>query len=659
LKRSVLLLLVAAYWLCVGSAWPQTSQPVAKSPIKIGVLAFRPTPETLAQWRPLETVLKRAIPEHNFVVEALSFAEMESAVAHRRVDFVLTNSGHYVLIAQRYGLSAPLAMRVLQERGVPVSSYGGVIITMAERKDIEKLTDLKGKTLAVTNPNAFAGFGMHAYELLQVGIRFPKDVTLYQTGMPHDNVVNAVLSGKADVGLVRSSVLEGMTDEGKLDTARIKIINRDRVTSYPFAFSTRLYPEWPFVALKHVDEDLVRRVAAALLLLKGNTADAKTMGISGFTIPADYAPVADVLRALRYPPFDVVPPFTFQDIWNKFQWEIVISSLSLVLVIILILIFWLWALNRNLTLEKRTVQEQSHELFVSESQFRSVLENAPIGMALVTLDNRFIQVNRALCNIVGYSRDELMQRSFEAITHPDDQPSDDAFNRQMETGEIRSYEVEKRYLHKDGHVIWVQLSGALLFDENDAPRQIIKQIQDITPRKALEQQLEYQAHIDSLTGIANRGYFLELAQQELARCRRYGRTLAIAMADIDHFKHVNDTYGHQAGDIVLREFSQLWGSMLREVDLIGRVGGEEFAILFPETDDRQAVEVSNRLREALASLPITVAPDVPPLHVTISLGVTVLADADSDIYMLLKRADQALYDAKKGGRNRVCVVLTP
>lgn len=654
MMRFALWLFAVACFLCTGSALSQVSDTTPLQPVKIGVMAYRPKPETHAQWRLLATVLKRAIPDRDFVVEVLTHPELEAAVASRHLDFVLTNPEHYILMAHQYGLSAPLATRVLVERGVSIASYGGVIIARAERNDIATLADLKGKTLSITATVALSGYGMQAYELAQAGIRLPQDMAIIKDGLPHDKVVESVLAGKADVGFVRTGVLEAMAEEGKLDMTRLKIVNRNLQVSYPVALSTRLYPEWPVVALKRVDEDLVRRVAATLLL-KDNFLSMQTMGISGFTVPADYNSVEELLRSLRFPPYDTAPPFTLRDVWQRYQGQIIIFVMALWLILLLGL--RLWVIGRRLIEKTRVAQERSHDLFVREAQFRSVLENAPIGMALVTLDNRFIQVNRALCNIVGYTPDELMQRSFEAITHPDDQHNDDAFNRQMKTGEIRKYEIEKRYLHKEGHVIWVQLSGALLFDENGAPLQIIKQIQDITPHKTLEQQLEYQAHIDSLTGIANRGYFLELAQQEMARCRRYGRTLAIAMADLDHFKGVNDTHGHQAGDIVLREFTQLWGPMLREVDIIGRVGGEEFAILFPETDDRQAVDVSNRLREALAALPITVAPGEPPLHVTVSLGVTVLADTDSDIYALLQRADQALYDAKNGGRNRVCVML--
>ncbi|MCM2328684.1 MAG: sensor domain-containing diguanylate cyclase [Lysobacter sp.] len=163
--------------------------------------------------------------------------------------------------------------------------------------------------------------------------------------------------------------------------------------------------------------------------------------------------------------------------------------------------------------------------------------------------------------------------------------------------------------------------------------------------------LEKQAHTDPLTGLANRRHFMEVADAELARSRRYDTPLSMLMIDIDHFKEVNDAHGHRAGDRVLQQLARTCLEILREVDVAGRVGGEEFAILLPETEVEGAFEVAERLRTAVA------AAEVPreeglPIRVTISIGVAAM-DAATNLDTLMSQADDALYDAKHGGRNLV------
>jgi diguanylate cyclase (GGDEF)-like protein len=166
--------------------------------------------------------------------------------------------------------------------------------------------------------------------------------------------------------------------------------------------------------------------------------------------------------------------------------------------------------------------------------------------------------------------------------------------------------------------------------------------------------LERRAYTDYLTGLANRRHFLEQAENELARTLRYGRELSILMLDLDHFKQVNDTYGHKVGDLVLKRLSELCRATLRDVDVVGRIGGEEFAVLLPETGTAQAMDTAERLRSSIAAAHVTPESGLP-VHFTVSFGVTTLSEKDTNIDILLNQADQALYRAKRDGRNRVCL----
>ncbi|MBX3705636.1 MAG: diguanylate cyclase [Pseudomonadales bacterium] len=185
-------------------------------------------------------------------------------------------------------------------------------------------------------------------------------------------------------------------------------------------------------------------------------------------------------------------------------------------------------------------------------------------------------------------------------------------------------------------------------------------LRDITERRAAEdellrvkQEMETLAHTDPLTGLSNRRYFMQRLHEEIERARRHGHPLSVALLDLDHFKIINDTFGHDAGDQVLRAVARTIFGVKRSSDVAARFGGEEFALLLPETDPAGAARVAERLREAIESL-LVPRPAGAPLSVTTSIGVATLHSPEAGLDNLLIRADRALYDAKRAGRNRVC-----
>jgi len=179
--------------------------------------------------------------------------------------------------------------------------------------------------------------------------------------------------------------------------------------------------------------------------------------------------------------------------------------------------------------------------------------------------------------------------------------------------------------------------------------------ENITERKTLDEKLQHQANVDYLTNIANRRAFIKQGEIEVARALRYGNPLSVAMLDIDYFKKVNDTYGHKTGDLVLQELSRICVETLRETDMVARMGGEEFAILFPETDVQRAFDVAERLREKIEKNELSLETGLP-LKFTTSIGVITLTKKNVNIDMLLHLADKALYEAKHTGRNKVCML---
>ena len=169
----------------------------------------------------------------------------------------------------------------------------------------------------------------------------------------------------------------------------------------------------------------------------------------------------------------------------------------------------------------------------------------------------------------------------------------------------------------------------------------------------LQLELERLAQTDSLTGLANRRYFLEQSEREVSRTARYGGAIGVLMLDIDHFKEINDTYGHGVGDAVLKHLAELFKLELRDLDIVGRLGGEEFAIALPQTDSEQSMEVAERLLKSVRETKISLQRAFP-LKMTISIGIACQTGAGNDIKTLLRQADQALYEAKRNGRDRAC-----
>jgi len=170
------------------------------------------------------------------------------------------------------------------------------------------------------------------------------------------------------------------------------------------------------------------------------------------------------------------------------------------------------------------------------------------------------------------------------------------------------------------------------------------------------EKIRQQANFDHLTGMCNRRYFMDLAERELERARRYQKPLAILGVDIDYFKRINDTHGHKAGDLALQKFSAICHEVVRQTDLVGRLGGEEFAILLPETDPGRAREIAERLRKRVEESELSLPDDETEVRFTISIGLALLAAGEkTELDVLLHKADVALYQAKNTGRNRVLI----
>src|SRR5215213_9211275 len=427
---------------------------------------------------------------------------------------------------------------------------------------------------------------------------------------------------------------------------------------------------------------------------------------------------------------------------------------------------------RDVTQRKRT----ESALRESEQRFRGSFERAAIGMALVGTDGRFLRVNRSLCEILGYTERELLGKTFQEITHPDDLEVDLEHLRRLLVRVVRTYQTEKRYLHKDGHVVWTLLSVSVVHDEEDEPLYFICQVQDVserkkvekviieseerfrslvqyssdiitildtegtvhyvspavervtgyrpeeqvgtnafdsvhpddrkqalntfaevlkrpglhpplefrvphkdgswrylehvvnnllddpavrsvvvnswdvTERRALEEQLRHQALHDPLSGLPNRALFMDRLEHALTRANRRGSKVAVLFTDLDNFKVINDSLGHEVGDQLLVAVAERLKACLRPEDTAARLGGDEFTILVEDIAGiGEVVQIAERIAETLQP---PFALEDQEVFATASTGIALNSPAQEQAADLLRHADLAMYRAKRRGKAR-------
>ncbi len=279
-----------------------------------------------------------------------------------------------------------------------------------------------------------------------------------------------------------------------------------------------------------------------------------------------------------------------------------------------------------------------------QERYEEVFQRAPIGTGLIDQEGRWVLVNQALCDITGYTADELVRRRFHDITHPEDLDNDVSRRRQLLDGEISAYQVEKRYFNAARETMSALLSVSLVRDHKDQPLHFIVQLQDISERKQLEEHLRHLADHDPLTGLRNRRLFEHDLKLQVGRCQRYDERATLVVIDLDGFKGVNDRHGHRVGDEALKAIARMLTRRLRATDLVARLGGDEFAVLLPHMDRPGAEIVTEDLQRVIATCTVDTGETV--VHLAASAGFAMLDRLTADDESALDAADRAMYAAK-------------
>lgn len=291
------------------------------------------------------------------------------------------------------------------------------------------------------------------------------------------------------------------------------------------------------------------------------------------------------------------------------------------------------------------------ELKIAESEvrFRTIVETVPLPIIITRVaDNVIMYVNEIAAEVFGFTNEEAYgQKAVSFYVNP----AERAVIEQEIKRSGRVHNQEVRLKNNKGKITYALMSGKMISVSGEDV--MLFGFQDITAMKMMEQELRRLATTDFLTNVANRRHWLEQAEQEFVRYKRYGNVSSVLVMDLDYFKLINDKYGHQMGDEVLKNFSAQCQTCLREVDFMGRIGGEEFAILLPETERNKAEIVARKIQEAI--LPVQLSGIEQAVSYTVSIGITQFEAADNFFSQALSRADSAMYTAKQEGRNRVVV----
>jgi len=902
---TVRLSLAFCAWLAMmlpASGWAET--------YRLGIFAYRPKPVMAQKYQMLGVYLNGALsPGDTLETVYLDMDELERELTAGRLDFVFTNPVHYLMLLKRHHLSGAIATLQALENGVITDKLGGVVLARADRADLQRLEDLAGKRIAIPGKKFLGGYQAQAFELLQLGIRLPRDAELIEMG-GHDQVVEAVLAGQADVGFVRTGILEALQAEGKLAPGALKVVGARSHPGFPYAVSTRLYPEWAFVALPHVPEPTLKRIARALLFLSPDMPAAQAAGIAGFTIPGDYQVIKELARSLRLPPYERVD-FDLTDVWQRYR---------LAIFVVLLLLTVIGMLGLRLVFAYRQLDDSRRRLTMT-------VDGARLGTWDYEIDTATLRGNARLSEMLGFAPGEIGTNlaAWNALVHPDDLPRVREAMAAHLDGRESFYRCELRMQHKSGRWVWILAAGQIVDRHRDGAPRIVSGIHiditdlketaqklaqrearlqlliesmsdvvmvldtsgnviecywpqylplpradapccvsgqpcvevvpaafrkeidelivacleqperplrrefawplsdhrvlwflasfcalrqqgekwpqgfllvarditrrkeeeldlvhtrheleklarrnqmlldaagegiygvdmqgnitfinpsalamlglteeealgrnahalfhgrspdgsddsvencplhralrdgqrhegdevflrkhgepffvhmvctpicedgrqlgaesvffDISARKAMEAELVRLATTDALTGLSNRRHFLVQAEEALARLQRLGHEAALLMIDLDHFKRINDTWGHAAGDAVLAAFAETLRGSLRKVDHAGRIGGEEFAVLLEGCGLTSAKQYAERLLQEVQSRYVPL--DEEQIRFTISIGITPLLPEDRSPDAAMRRADAALYRAKALGRNRVEIEPPP
>jgi diguanylate cyclase (GGDEF)-like protein/PAS domain S-box-containing protein len=631
---------------------------VAGETLRFGVLAFQDKPATLAQWLPTAQWLNQAIPNTEFVAVPLTYEEMDAEVASGHLAFVLTNPEHYVVLRNRHKLR-PMATVNQRINGRVVDEFGGVIFTRADSR-IQTLEQVRGKRVAAVGLNSLGGYLIAAekFKEQQITLANSRDAQLDFFGVPHSKVVRAVLSGQADVGIVRTGILEQMAQTGELDLTQLTVLNRQPSELFPQLLSTELYPEWPVAAMPSNSPEINKAVLLALLQIPSTSPAAAVGRYQGFSVPANYTRVEELMRRM-----DAYPGMPEQALWQA-MWERYErpAKLGLALLSVIVLAALLAVVRSNRRLRELTRLSRSTQ---TDLELAAAAFNSQVGLIVTDGLSCIQRANPAMTTVLGYTQENLQG-----------QPTNMLRGAALADGTVRSlWQEVQRYgrwqgellcRHQLGHDVPCMVSISMVHNPTIGLSGFIASFTDISAQKSAEADIRRLAYFDHLTQLPNRRKFMEALAQVQRNCLDTGTLASVMFIDLDHFKNLNDAHGHAIGDELLHRLARRLEYLVGPNDMAARLGGDEFVVMMSQLDGtevratEQSLALARRIHHALLDpfdfeTPNDVDPRLHKLRYSCSgsIGVALFGMTNEPLTEVLKRADVAMYKSKQDGRNLI------
>ncbi|MFP4155023.1 MAG: EAL domain-containing protein [Halothiobacillaceae bacterium] len=634
-----MLLLLAPGWMLHADegARPGTADVASERVLTLGVLAWQGHEAATRQWQPLARLLSDQLDGYTVRLVPLYLEEMYAAVADGRLDLVLTQPLSFVELAGQHGLSQLVTLRNM-DNGHAIDRFGSVFIRRADRTDLDSLESLRGGVIAGVAPNAFGGWLTGILEIKRLGIDPETDIEPLFLGLPQTNIVEAVLDGRADAGIVRSGLLEKLAVRGEADD--LEVIAPRSYADYPLATSTDLYPEWPLAIKNDLPGALARQISLTLMSLPEDHPANRAAGIAGWSIPLDYSSLRRLMLELNPPAANTAPDALAA---LRAQWPILVGLLVVALVI-------------NLLIVLRGRRRLAH----SRSSLLRTLDHLDEAVVTTDAQGHVAFMNRAAQRMSGIPLKDALGHQLcrvLAVRHDSD-------GRRMNFADLRGqaggdeplpgFPLEASISTPDGERI-VKVSMTVmepLAGEGDRTRWLVS-LHDLTEFHRVNEQLSYRARHDSLTGLFNRASLEAELAVHCGRVMEEGHGGGILWLDIDGFRAVNENASHAAGDALLRRVGSLISVLTPEASLVARTGTDEFGLLLPRASEEDLFMAGQKLVAAIRELRFSW--EGTDVHVGVSVGVVVIDRGVASVDTVLSQVVAACRVARSHGGNRLHV----
>lgn len=472
--------------------------------IQIGVLAFSGKDYALNSWQPTVDYLNEQIPEHEFslvAVEPNNIEQLDQLVQQQQLDFVITQPVTFIELQVKYSASSVLTLVDESQ----ADKFGSVIFVRSD-SSIEQLSHLKGRSIAGANPKGLGGWLIGYNEIINQGVDAFDESMVSFLGV-QENIVNAVLAGDVDAGIVRTGVLERLANSRAINLSDLKVLNAKQVADFPYLLSTDLYPEWALVKSSHTPKTIAKKVASALLSMAPNSHAAKARGYWEWVTPVDYQPIRELMQKLR---IGVYQDYGKVSLLQYVKDNLVLSSLLLtVLLILMVTGLLVLKLNKRLKAVNYFVEQQNNMILDSVSE----------GIYGVDLNGNCTFINRALTKLTGWNKSDMLGKFQHEIlhhTHADGSAhlSEDCPVYQTFVDGEPKYIKGDVFWKKNGERIFVEYNATPIKDKFDKIvgsvvvfRDITQQIQLQEAQQQHERDVEHVARLNTMgeivTGIAH------------------------------------------------------------------------------------------------------------------------------------------------------------